>query len=230
MEDAEKLARDYQVQLEEVYASVANYEEEHDPNFQPPAVPNAEDVPTFISEPLIREIAATQIAIPEGFHVHPKLLPQLQKRAESIDNGTIDWSTGEMLAFGSLLKEGRPIRLAGQDSRRGTFSNRHAVIVDKENGSDLTPLSSLVADMQRWDLSMDIRLLDLKHLSYGKANSEISQMGLKQLLMNLSLLHFKSGASVHRWSCYFHMVMKVKDQITLQHVLNVSSHLPLKRI
>ena len=145
-DEAEKLARDYQVQLEQVYASVANYEEEHDPNFQAPIVPNAEDVPTFISEPLIREIAATQIAVPEGFHVHPKLLPQLQKRAESINDATIDWSTGEMLAFGSLLKEGRPIRLAGQDSRRGTFSNRHAVIVDKENGSEWTPLSSLVPD------------------------------------------------------------------------------------
>ena len=149
-EEAEKLARDYQVQLEEVYASVANYEEEHDPNFQAPIVPNAEDVPTFISEPLIREIAATQIAVPEGFHVHPKLLPQLQKRAESINDGTIDWSTGEMLALGSLLKEGRLIRLAGQDSRRGTFSNRHAVIVDKENGSDWTPLSSLVADQSQF--------------------------------------------------------------------------------
>ena len=149
-EEAEKLARDYQVQLEQVYASVANYEEEHDPNFQPPIVPNAEDVPTFISEPLIREIAATQIAVPDGFHVHPKLLPQLQKRADSINDATIDWSTGEMLAFGSLLKEGRPIRLAGQDSRRGTFSNRHAVIVDKENGSEWTPLSSLIADKNQF--------------------------------------------------------------------------------
>jgi 2-oxoglutarate dehydrogenase E1 component len=149
-DEAEKLARDYQVQLEQVYASVANYEEEHDPNFQPPIVPAAEDVPTFISERLIREIAATQIAVPEGFHVHPKLLPQLQKRAESINDATIDWSTGEMLAFGSLLKEGRPIRLAGQDSRRGTFSNRHAVIVDKENGSEWTPLSSLIADKNQF--------------------------------------------------------------------------------
>ena len=145
-EEAEQLARDYQTQLEEVYASVANYEEEHDPNFQPPIVPNAEDVPTFISEQLVREIAATQLAIPEGFHIHPKMLPQLQKRAESINDGTIDWSTGEMLAFGSLLKEGRPVRLAGQDSRRGTFSNRHAVVVDKENGSDWFPLRSLIAD------------------------------------------------------------------------------------
>jgi multifunctional 2-oxoglutarate metabolism enzyme len=149
-EEAEALARDYQTQLEEVYASVANYEEEHDPNFQPPVVPKAEDVPTFISEELVREIAATQLAIPEGFHIHPKMLPQLQKRAESINDGTIDWSTGEMLAFGSLLKEGRPVRLAGQDSRRGTFSNRHAVVVDKENGSDWTPLGSLISDQNQF--------------------------------------------------------------------------------
>jgi multifunctional 2-oxoglutarate metabolism enzyme len=149
-EQADEIARDYQMQLEEVFASVANYQEEHDPNFVPPSVPNAEDVPTFISEQLIREIAATQVAIPEGFNVHPKLLPQLQKRAESINDATIDWSTGEMLAFGSLLKEGRPIRLAGQDSRRGTFSNRHAVIIDKENGNEWTPLRSLISDANQF--------------------------------------------------------------------------------
>jgi 2-oxoglutarate dehydrogenase E1 component len=148
--EAEEIARDYQAQLEEVFASVANYEEHSDPNFVVPAVPNAEDVPTFISEPLIREIAATQVAIPEGFNIHPKLLPQLQKRAESINDGTIDWSTGEMLAFGSLLKEGRPVRLAGQDSRRGTFSNRHAVIIDKENGNEWTPLRSLISDANQF--------------------------------------------------------------------------------
>ena len=149
-DEADEIARDYQKQLEDVFASVANYQEEHDPNFVPPIVPNAEDVPTFISEELIREIAATQIAVPEGFNVHPKLMPQLQKRAESINDGTIDWSTGEMLAFGSLLKEGRPIRLAGQDSRRGTFSNRHAVIIDKENGSEWTPLRSLISDANQF--------------------------------------------------------------------------------
>ena len=149
-EEADEIARDYQVQLEEVFASVANYEEHSDPNFVVPVVPKAESIPTFISEQLVREIAATQIAIPEGFHIHPKLLPQLQKRAESINDGTIDWSTGEMLAFGSLLKEGRPVRLAGQDSRRGTFSNRHAVIIDKENGSEWTPLRSLISDANQF--------------------------------------------------------------------------------
>ena len=145
-EEAEDVARDYQAQLEAVFAAVNNLDTETDPNFKAPVAPEANEIITSISEDLAREIAATQSAIPEGFSVHPKLLPQLAKRVESLNDATIDWSTGEMLAFGSLLKEGRPIRLAGQDARRGTFSNRHAVIVDKENGNEWTPLRALISD------------------------------------------------------------------------------------
>ena len=145
-EEAEELARDYQNQLEAVYASVNNHEPESDQNFKAPVAPAPETVKTAIDEATARKIAATQVAIPEGFNVHPKMLPQLTKRAESLNDGTIDWSTGEMLAFGSMLLEGHPIRLAGQDSRRGTFSNRHAVIVDKENAKEWTPLRSLISD------------------------------------------------------------------------------------
>ncbi|MSY10306.1 MAG: multifunctional oxoglutarate decarboxylase/oxoglutarate dehydrogenase thiamine pyrophosphate-binding subunit/dihydrolipoyllysine-residue succinyltransferase subunit, partial [Actinobacteria bacterium] len=93
-----------------------------------------------------RKIAQTQTSVPEGFSVHPKLTPQLAKRVEMLNDSTIDWSMGETLAFGSLLLDGKPIRLAGQDSRRGTFSNRHAVIVDKENGNEWTPLRGLISD------------------------------------------------------------------------------------
>jgi 2-oxoglutarate dehydrogenase E1 component len=145
-QEADEIAADYQNQLEAVFASVNNHEPEHDENFKVPVPPAAEEVPTAITEALAREIAATQIATPEGFSVHPKLLPQLQKRVEMLNDGTIDWSMGELLAFGSLLKAGHPIRVAGQDSRRGTFSNRHAVVIDKENGSEWTPLRSLITD------------------------------------------------------------------------------------
>jgi 2-oxoglutarate dehydrogenase E1 component len=145
-QEADEIATDYQNQLEAVFASVNNHEPEHDENFKVPVPPAAEEVPTAITEALAREIAATQIAIPEGFNVHPKLLPQLQKRVEMLNDATIDWSMGELLAFGSLLKAGHPIRVAGQDSRRGTFSNRHAVVIDKENGSEWTPLRSLITD------------------------------------------------------------------------------------
>jgi len=146
IEEAEEVARDYQAQLEAVFAAVNNLSAQTNPNFKAPVATDADKIVTAIPEQLAREIAATQMATPEGFNVHPKLSPQLAKRVESLNDASIDWSTGEMLAFGSLLKEGRPIRLAGQDARRGTFSNRHAVIVDKENGNEWTPLRALISD------------------------------------------------------------------------------------
>ncbi len=145
-EEAQEVARDYQAQLEGVFASVHNLQpiiENHPPA---PVATQPADVATSISEEIARKIAGTQIAVPEGFNVHPKLTPQLAKRVEMLNDGSIDWSMGETLAFGSLLLEGKPIRLAGQDSRRGTFSNRHAVIIDKENGSEWTPLRGLISD------------------------------------------------------------------------------------
>jgi 2-oxoglutarate dehydrogenase E1 component len=145
-EEADEIARDYQAQIESIFAAVNNIEPDHDANFKAPVAPEPDLITTAITESLAQEIAATQLAVPEGFSVHPKLTPQLAKRVESLNDGTIDWSTGEMLAFGSLLKEGHPIRLAGQDARRGTFSNRHAVIIDKENGNEWTPLRGLISD------------------------------------------------------------------------------------
>ncbi|MEK6649034.1 MAG: multifunctional oxoglutarate decarboxylase/oxoglutarate dehydrogenase thiamine pyrophosphate-binding subunit/dihydrolipoyllysine-residue succinyltransferase subunit, partial [Actinomycetota bacterium] len=146
VEEAEEVARDYQAQLEGVFAAVHNLEPENDTHFAAPVSPAPNSVDTSIDEATARKIAQTQISVPKGFHVHPKLSPQLNKRVAMLNDGTIDWSMGETLAFGSLLLEGKPIRLAGQDSRRGTFSNRHAVIIDKENGSEWTPLRSLISD------------------------------------------------------------------------------------
>ena len=149
-QEAEEIARDYQVQLESIFAAVNNIHPESNENFNLTIAPQARDIDTAIDENLVREIAATQITPPVGFNVHPKLIPQLARRAESINDSTIDWSTGEMFAFGSLLREGHPIRLAGQDARRGTFSNRHSVIIDKENGAEWTPLHSLVNDKNQF--------------------------------------------------------------------------------
>ena len=146
VEEAEAVLRDYQSKLEAVFEAVHNHEPETDPNFKVPVAPNADRIETSIPEATARAIAATQLAIPEGFNVHPKLLPQLAKRVESLNDATIDWSMGETLAFGSILLDGHPIRLAGQDSRRGTFSSRHAVVIDKENGNEWTPLRGLISD------------------------------------------------------------------------------------
>ena len=144
IEEAEEVLKDYQSQLEATFNAVHNNEPEHDLEFVVPIAPAPENVNTAVAESTLRKIAATQIAAPEGFAIHPKLAPQLQKRTEMLDEGTVDWAAGEMFAFGSLLLDGHPVRLAGQDVRRGTFSNRHAVIVNQNDGSDWFPLRGLL--------------------------------------------------------------------------------------
>jgi 2-oxoglutarate dehydrogenase E1 component len=146
VEEAEEVLQDYQAQLDAVYNAVHNNEPEHDASIVVPVAPAPESVNTSVDEATLRKIVATQSAIPEGFTPHAKLTPQLTKRVEMLDEGTVDWATGELLAMGSLLLEGHPIRLAGQDVKRGTFSNRHAVVVDQNDGSDWTPLRSLISD------------------------------------------------------------------------------------
>ena len=152
VDEAEEVLRDYQQQLEGVFSSVHNTEPESDPNWKAPVVPAPETVNTSVTETTLRKIAATQADIPANFTVHPKLLPQLLKRTEMLNDGTVDWAAGEMFAFGSLLLEGHPIRMSGQDVRRGTFSNRHAVVVDKETGTDFFPLRSLVSDPNQFHI------------------------------------------------------------------------------
>ena len=144
-EESDEIAREFQAQLEGIFNAV------HDKLPEKPAFTKLETLDprqtnTTISEEIARKIAATQVAVPENFKVHPKLTPQLQRRVTMLDDGTIDWSGGEMLAFGSLLLEGHPVRLAGQDVGRGTFSNRHAVIRDHEDGSEWIPLRELITD------------------------------------------------------------------------------------
>ena len=152
VEEAEEVLRDYQQQLEGVFTAVHNTEPESDPNWKAPVVPSPKIVDTAVAEADLRKIANTQSTMPENFKVHPKLLPQLLKRIEMLDESTVDWAAGEMFAFGSLLLEGHPIRMSGQDVRRGTFSNRHAVVIDKENGAEFFPLRSLVKDPNQFHI------------------------------------------------------------------------------
>ncbi|MER6279256.1 multifunctional oxoglutarate decarboxylase/oxoglutarate dehydrogenase thiamine pyrophosphate-binding subunit/dihydrolipoyllysine-residue succinyltransferase subunit [Streptomyces sp900105245] len=100
---------------------------------------------TAIDEETARKVIAAQTDLPQGFTVHPRVLPQLHRRTATLDTGAVDWATAETLAIGSLLLEGHPVRLAGQDSRRGTFGQRHAVLTDRLTGAEHTPLRSLGA-------------------------------------------------------------------------------------
>ncbi|HWZ43814.1 MAG TPA: 2-oxoglutarate dehydrogenase E1 component, partial [Candidatus Saccharimonadales bacterium] len=110
----------------------------------------AYEVPTAVAEPALREIAGRLTVYPEDFAIHPKTKKLLEQR-EKMGAGKLplDYGMAEALAFGSLLKEGIPVRLAGQDSRRGTFNHRHSVLIDIENEQEYVPLSHL-APGQAW--------------------------------------------------------------------------------
>ena len=98
---------------------------------------------TGVKRSTLLEIAHATMSAPEGFTVHPKLERQFAARATMLESGVVDWALGEALAFGSLVKSGSNVRLMGQDSRRGTFSQRHAALIDFENGAQYIPLCNL---------------------------------------------------------------------------------------
>jgi multifunctional 2-oxoglutarate metabolism enzyme len=147
VEEAEHALRDYQQQLERVFAEVRDANSEPDSYSTVPDYPSkpspSGDADTAVPFEVLKAVADAYTAVPEGFTVHPKVAPQLQRRAAAITNGPIDWATGEIIAFGSLLMQGRPVRLAGQDTRRGTFVQRFATIIDRKTGEEWTPLQQL---------------------------------------------------------------------------------------
>ncbi|HMC42606.1 MAG TPA: multifunctional oxoglutarate decarboxylase/oxoglutarate dehydrogenase thiamine pyrophosphate-binding subunit/dihydrolipoyllysine-residue succinyltransferase subunit, partial [Acidimicrobiales bacterium] len=98
---------------------------------------------------VLDRVAEALHSVPPGFTVHPKLAKQLEAHAQLYAGGEVDWALAEAMAFGSLLLEGTDVRLTGQDSRRGTFSQRHAVLVDYLTGAELVPLANLAADQGR---------------------------------------------------------------------------------
>ena len=104
---------------------------------------NGSDVITAVDPSVLRELNQELLTGPEHFNVHPKLERQLARRFATIDEGGIDWGQAEGLAFASLLVEGIPIRLTGQDTERGTFSHRHLVLHDPETGEQYTPMKNL---------------------------------------------------------------------------------------
>ncbi|HJW67224.1 MAG TPA: multifunctional oxoglutarate decarboxylase/oxoglutarate dehydrogenase thiamine pyrophosphate-binding subunit/dihydrolipoyllysine-residue succinyltransferase subunit, partial [Gaiellaceae bacterium] len=107
-----------------------------------PASTGAEVV-TAVSGERLRALNDELLRVPDGFTVNPKLAKQLERRQGALDEGGIDWGQAEELAFGSLLVEGIPVRLTGQDTERGTFSHRHLVLHDARNGQAYAPIQNL---------------------------------------------------------------------------------------
>jgi len=144
VEEAEDALRDYRGHLEKAFVETRDSTSApHEPEFDAAPQTAAPDVDTAISLDVLKKIAESQINLPANFVPHARLFPQLQRRAAMVDDDAIDWAMGELIAFGSLMLDGHPVRLAGQDTRRGTFVQRHAVLVDRVTGDEYTPLANL---------------------------------------------------------------------------------------
>ncbi len=148
IKEAEDALRDYHGQLERVFNEVRELEKH---GAQPsPSVEANQMIPaalfTGVDKALLSRIGDAFLALPEGFTAHPRVLPVLERRREMAYEGKIDWAFGELLALGSLVAEGKLVRLSGQDTRRGTFSQRHSVIFDRNTGEEFTPLQLLATN------------------------------------------------------------------------------------
>ncbi|OBB10998.1 alpha-ketoglutarate decarboxylase [Mycobacteriaceae bacterium 1482268.1] len=148
MKEAEDALRDYQGQLEQVFNEVRELEKHE---IEPSAsVESDQMVPagmdTAVDKSLLARIGDAHLDLPDGFTVHSRVKPVLEKRREMAYEGKVDWAFAELLALGSLIAEGKLIRLSGQDTRRGTFTQRHSVIIDRKTGAEFTPLQLLATN------------------------------------------------------------------------------------
>ncbi len=168
MEEAEYALRDYANQLEHVFNEVR--ELERGAVAPSPSVESEQPVPvaleTAVPRSVVARIGEAHVNLPDGFSVHPRVRPVLERRAMMAREGGVDWAFAELLAFGSLLLEGRLVRLSGQDSRRGTFVQRHSVLIDRRTGEEYTPLRELAPDQGRF-------------LAYDSALSEFAALGFE---------------------------------------------------
>ncbi|MCU1643607.1 MAG: 2-oxoglutarate decarboxylase [Nocardia sp.] len=152
MKEAEDALRDYQGQLERIFNEVRELEK-----YVPEPSESVEDeqqmpttLVTAVDKTVLQRIGDSFVNVPEGFNVHQRVKPVMEKRREMAYEGKIDWAMGELLAFGSLVDEGKAVRLTGQDSRRGTFSQRHSVIIDRKTGGEYTPLHNIGSTNPGW--------------------------------------------------------------------------------
>ncbi|MBC8093130.1 MAG: multifunctional oxoglutarate decarboxylase/oxoglutarate dehydrogenase thiamine pyrophosphate-binding subunit/dihydrolipoyllysine-residue succinyltransferase subunit, partial [Pseudonocardia sp.] len=168
MEEAEHALKDFSNQLEHVFNEVRELEKT--PAVMSPSVEQEQSIPTDLdtSVPIsvVHRIGDAHVELPEGFTVHPRVKPVLERRHTMSREGNVDWAFGELLALGSMVMDGKLVRLSGQDTRRGTFVQRHSVVIDRKTGEDYFPLRNLTADQERF-------------LVYDSALSEFAAVGFE---------------------------------------------------
>ncbi|MBW2316039.1 MAG: 2-oxoglutarate dehydrogenase E1 component [Deltaproteobacteria bacterium] len=153
-----------------------------------------EDPETGVGMERLSQVAEALGSTPAGFNVHPKLGDLMEKRRKTVaEGGAVDWGLAEALAFGTLLAEGTPVRLSGQDSTRGTFSHRHAVLVDQVSGTEFAPLSAVSPTQARFD-AFDSPLSEVAVLGfeYGYSLADPSTL----VLWEAQFGDFVNGAQV----------------------------------
>jgi 2-oxoglutarate dehydrogenase E1 component len=138
--DAEEALKDFQAQLEKVFLETRGATGRPRPEPVMDEASPQQQAPSAIPLELIKSIGERYANHPEGFAIHPRLKAQIDRRVAMTTGGDVDWGTAELMAFGSLTVDGHAVRLAGQDSRRGTFTQRHAVLIDRNTGEEYTPL------------------------------------------------------------------------------------------
>ena len=174
LKEAEDALRDYQGQLERVFNEVRDVEKhEIEPS---ESVEADQQLPaklsTAVDKSLLARIGDAHLDVPEGFTVHPRVQPVLDRRREMAYEGKVDWAFGELLALGTLVSEGKLVRFTGQDTRRGTFTQRHAVIIDRTTGAEFTPLQLLT-------LAEDGTPTGGRFMIYDSALSEYAAVGFE---------------------------------------------------
>jgi 2-oxoglutarate dehydrogenase E1 component len=151
LQEAEEALKDYRGQLERAFAETHDAKESGKPEpVMDPRTPQESAVQTAVTLEVLKTIGDAHVSLPDGFTPHPKLQRMLERRAAMASEGNIDWAMGELIAFGSLLMEGVPVRLAGQDSRRGTFVQRHSVLIDRKTAAEYTPLTHLSPEQAKF--------------------------------------------------------------------------------
>ncbi|MEO7555513.1 MAG: multifunctional oxoglutarate decarboxylase/oxoglutarate dehydrogenase thiamine pyrophosphate-binding subunit/dihydrolipoyllysine-residue succinyltransferase subunit [Acidimicrobiales bacterium] len=152
LEEAERALGDFQSRLQESLDQTRSHAPA--PGLKakpaPPPVGCLPPIETGVDRATIERIYQVLSTPPAGFSIHPKLAKQFEARTKMFDAGEVDWALGEAMAFGSLLLEGVDLRIAGQDTRRGTFSHRHSVLVDHETGAEWAPLAHLDPDQAKF--------------------------------------------------------------------------------
>jgi 2-oxoglutarate dehydrogenase E1 component len=172
--ECERTLEDYRARLEAAFESTHDSKPPSAPVFDTgsprPATPEPA-VATAVALERLRPIVAALSTFPESFTPHPKLARLFAQQTKGFDDGHVDWALGEALAFGTLLESGTPVRVAGQDTRRGTFSQRHAVLVDFNDEHEYTPLAHIA--------SADGEGPEAPYMIYDSVLSEFAALGFE---------------------------------------------------